>query len=101
MLQSQTAAAIIGKPIATLKRSIQGPGFGKNFSQSGRQLRTRYGADRPIPTMSKISTINTALLSAKAKPIAAPRNGAEQDVASTVAKRPLKNAPAAPCFDAS
>ena len=40
------------------------------------------------------------LLRANAKPIAAPRKGAEQDVAKTVASKPLKNAPAAPCFEA-
>ena len=32
---------IMGKPMATLNRCIHGPGFGRNFNQSGRQLRTR------------------------------------------------------------
>ena len=47
-----------------------------------------------------MNIVRTGLLSAKAKPIAAPRKGAEQEVARTVANRPLKNAPALPCFDA-
>src|SRR5262245_22610809 len=45
-----------------------------------------------------MKTVTAGLLNANA--IAAPKNGAEQDVAKTVARRPLKNAPAPPCFEA-
>src|SRR5215472_13302914 len=100
MLHNQAAAASIGKPIATLNRSIHGPGLGRIFSHAGCQLNTRYGADRPVPTTSRINIVRMGLLRANAKPIAAPRKGAEQEVARTVASRPLKNAPAAPCFEA-
>src|SRR5207247_11112392 len=43
-LNSQMTVASIGKPIAILNFSIHTPGFGRNFSQSGRQLNTTYGA---------------------------------------------------------
>src|SRR5438093_709536 len=37
----------------------------------------------------------------EANPTAGARNGAVQDVASSVVRSPLKKAPAEPCFDAS
>src|SRR6266566_8100447 len=86
--------------MATLNRSIQRPGFGSTLSQAGCQLRTRYGEAKPTPTVSRMRIVMTGLLRANAKPMAAPRNGAEQEVARTVAKSPLKNAPAAPCLEA-
>src|SRR5439155_24269861 len=100
-LHNQTAAAIIGNPIATLKRCIHGPGFGKNFSHAGCQLSTRYGAASPAPTVSRIRTVSSGLFNTGVKPTAKPRNGAVQEVARTVVRKPLKNAPRVPCFDAN
>src|SRR5208283_391541 len=80
--------------------SIHAPGLGKNFSNAGFQLNTTYGTARPIPTVRKIRKI-TVSPSLNAKPSAVPRTGAVQDVTSTVVNKPLKNAPAAPCLDAS
>src|SRR5262249_30400021 len=62
------------------------------------QLSSRYGEARPSPAARKISTVISGCLKEKANPAAAPKNGAEQDVASTVASNPLKNAPADPSF---
>src|SRR5581483_5525651 len=83
-----------------LNFSIQAPGFGRNFNHAGWQLRITYGNARPSPTTANISRINGGGC-AKANPSAAPRNGAVQGVASTVASTPLKKAPAAPERDAS
>src|SRR5476651_1937705 len=99
MLNSHTTVASIGKPMAILNFSIHAPGLGRNFSHAGFQLNKTYGAERPRPTVKKISAM-TAALWAKAKPSAAPKNGAVQGVASAVASTPLKNAPLAPCFEA-
>ena len=94
------AVASIGKPIAFLKRSIHAPGFGRNFSHLGWKLRMTYGAASPAPTERNINTMMGAGC-AKANPSAPARNGAEQGVASAVARMPLKNAPLAPSLDAS
>src|SRR5207247_1108965 len=99
-LNSQMTVASIGKPIAILNFSIHTPGFGRNFSQSGRQLNTTYGAASPKATANNVRTM-TADGCVNANPSATPRNGAVQGVASKVASTPLKNAPAAPPRDAS
>ena len=99
MLNSHTTVASIGKPMAILNFSIHAPGFGRNFNHAGFQLNTTYGAASPMPTARKINTMNAALW-ANAKPSAMLKNGAVQGVARIVASTPLKNAPAAPCFEA-
>src|ERR1700753_3163580 len=100
MLKSHTTVASIGKPIAILNFSIHAPGLGKNFNHVGFQLNRIYGEARPRPTARKIKMI-IPVLCAKAKPRAGARNGAVQGVASVVARTPLKNAPGAPCLEAS
>ena len=99
-LNSQTAVASMGKPIAILNFSIQAPGRGKNLARFGRKLNSTYGAASPTPIMRNIRA-TTGADCAKAKPSATPRNGAVQGVAKAVARTPLKKAPAFPCFDAS
>ena len=90
----------MGKPIAILNFSIHAPGLGRNFSHAGFQLNKIYGDASPMPTVRKIKTMMDVLCK-KAKPSAAPKNGAVQGVARTVARTPLKNAPVEPCFEAS
>ena len=94
-VNSQMPVASIGNPIATLNRSIHGPGLGRKRSHLGFQLNTTYGNARPSATVTKTSRI-TAAVCVKAKPSAGARNGAVHGVASTVASTPLKNAPPAP-----
>ena len=78
-----------------LKRSIHAPGLGRNFNHLGFQLSSKYGEARPSAMTMKNSTIMCAGC-AKAKPSDAPKNGAVQGVASTVASTPFMNAPALP-----
>src|SRR5678815_3236976 len=88
----------MGNPMAILNFSIHAPGLGRNFSQPGWKLSTTYGNANPRPTVKKNRMIPEAGW-AKAKPRAAPKNGAVQGVAKIVANTPLKNAPELPCLD--
>src|SRR6185295_19130333 len=98
---SHAAAAIIGNPMPTLNFCIQAPGLGKNLSHFGCQVRTRYGAAKPAPTVSMIRIVNIGFERTAANPTAGARKGAVQEVANRVVRSPLKKAPADPCLDAS
>src|SRR5581483_6384265 len=90
---NQTAVASMGKPMATLKRCIQRPGLGRNFSHAGCQQSSTNGAAKPNPTARNIRMMIAGGW-VKAKAMAGARNGAVHGVASKVASTPLKKAPA-------
>src|SRR6266496_6738205 len=72
--------------------NIQGPGFGRNRSQAGWALKSRYGALIPAAIATNIARIIAGDCE-KAKPSAVPRNGAVHGVARTVANTPWRNEP--------
>ena len=72
--------------------TIQGPGLGRNRSQAGCALKSRYGALIPAAMAMNIARMIAADC-VNAKPSAVPRNGAVHGVASTVANTPWKNEP--------
>jgi len=83
--------------IPCLKLSIHAPGRGSRSISFGNAESTRYGNDKPIPIAAK-AVKNWNAGKPTATPMASPRNGAEQGVATTVANTPEKNDPAKPCF---
>ena len=68
---------------------IHWPGFGKINTMLGNKETNRYGAAIPTPIQKNIAII-TKKDCVNATVIAVPTKGAEQGVASTVAKKPLK-----------
>ncbi len=79
--------------------SIHAPGFGRSRSHAGCALTARYGALIPAAIARNINRIMGPDC-VKANPSAAPRNGAVQGVARTVAKTPWRNDPRSPSRDA-
>ena len=84
-------------PINCLKVSIQAPGFGSSLKSTGTYAIAMNGLASPKPAMAKNTMTNTEVCP-NAKPIAEPKNGAEQGVASKVAKTPVKKYPTTPSF---
>jgi hypothetical protein len=80
-----------------LKVSIHAPGRGSTFTAPGKIERRRYGVESPIAITVKMRN-DCAVESASAAPSAGARNGAEQGVATTVARIPVKKEPASPDF---
>ena len=92
---SHNTVAMSKNPMACLKRSIQPPGLGNRRIHSGLHANTRYGSAMPRPAAVKTAKMVAAGW-LKAKPRAAPRKGAVQGVARTVASTPLRKLPSRP-----
>ncbi len=89
MLITQRIVKNSKKPRKYLTYCIQTPGLGSKETSDGKIVISRQGKLIPTPIEVNIANITT-FDSVNAAVIAVPTNGAEQGVARTVAKKPLK-----------